>query len=144
MIKEDNSLLRHKAGHDAHVRDVIDENITTAMCGVKSDCPFNELGYWHVTSNLVVDVMHDLLEGWCATETYLIFHQYIFKDKFLTLSVLNDRISNFNYGKCDSRCKPVPIKREILSNLDGSNGHSASQMWILMRILPLLIGDKVP
>ncbi|GFR14517.1 c2H2-type domain-containing protein [Trichonephila clavata] len=62
MFKEDNSLLRHKAGHNAHVRDVIDENITTAMCGVKSDCPFNELGYWHVTSNLV-DVMHDLLEG---------------------------------------------------------------------------------
>ncbi|GFT73800.1 uncharacterized protein TNCV_1327952 [Trichonephila clavipes] len=63
MFKEDNSLLRHKVGHDAHVRDVIDENITTAMCGVKSDCPFNELGYWHVTNNLVVDVMHDLLEG---------------------------------------------------------------------------------
>ncbi|GFX29500.1 uncharacterized protein LOC106175700 [Trichonephila clavipes] len=63
MFKEDNSLLCHKVGHDAHVRDVIDENITTAMCGVKSDCPFNELGYWHVTNNLVVDVMHDLLEG---------------------------------------------------------------------------------
>ncbi|GFS37816.1 uncharacterized protein LOC106175700, partial [Trichonephila inaurata madagascariensis] len=144
MFKEDNSLLRHKVGHDAYVRDVIDQNITTAMCGVKSDCPFNELGYWHVTNNLVVDVMHDLLEGWCATETHLILHQYIFKDKFLTLSVLNDRISNFNYGKCDSRCKPVPIKREKLLNLDGSNGQSASQMWVLVRILPLLIGDKVP
>ncbi|GFV33101.1 uncharacterized protein LOC106175700 [Trichonephila clavipes] len=144
MFKEDNSLLCHKVGHDAHVRDVINENITTAMCGVKSDCPFNELGYWHVTNNLVVDVMHDLLEGWSATETYLILHQYIFKDKFLTLSVLNDRISNFNYGKCNSRCKPVPIKREKLSNLDGSNGQSASQMWVLMRIFPLLIGDKVP
>ncbi|GFT90306.1 hypothetical protein TNCV_702091 [Trichonephila clavipes] len=107
--------------------DVIDENIT-AMCSVKIDCPFNELGYWHVTNNLV---MHDLLEGWCATETYLILHQYIFKDKFLALSVLNDRISNFNYGKCDSRCKPVPIKREKLSNFDGSNGQSASQMWHL-------------
>ncbi|GFV79997.1 uncharacterized protein TNCV_1182852 [Trichonephila clavipes] len=63
MFKEDNSLLRHKVGHDAHVRDVIDENITTAMCDVKSDCPFNELGYWQVTNNLVVDIMHDLLEG---------------------------------------------------------------------------------
>ncbi|GFX76771.1 uncharacterized protein LOC106175700 [Trichonephila clavipes] len=144
MFKEDNSLLRHKVGHDAHVRDVIDENITIAMCGVKSDCPFNELGYWHVTNNLVVDVMHDLLEGWCATETYLILHQYIFKDKFLTLSVLNDRISDLNYGKCDSRCKPTPIKQEKLSNLDGSNGQSASQMCVLMRILPLLIGDNVP
>ncbi|GFY32913.1 uncharacterized protein TNCV_4025371 [Trichonephila clavipes] len=31
MFKEDNSLLRHKVGHDAHVRDVIDENITILM-----------------------------------------------------------------------------------------------------------------
>ncbi|GFY22555.1 uncharacterized protein TNCV_2178161 [Trichonephila clavipes] len=63
MFKEDNSFLCHKVGHDAHTRDVINENITTAMCGVKSDCPFNKLGYWHVTNNLVVDVMHDLMEG---------------------------------------------------------------------------------
>ncbi|GFS67896.1 hypothetical protein NPIL_339771 [Nephila pilipes] len=60
----DNSLLHHKAGHDAYVRDVIDENISTAICGVKSDCPFNELGYRNVTNNLVVDAMHDLLEDW--------------------------------------------------------------------------------
>ncbi|GFQ93662.1 uncharacterized protein LOC106175700 [Trichonephila clavata] len=62
----------------------------------------------------------------------------------IELYVDDVEISNFNYGKCDSRCKPVPIKREKLSNLDGSNGQSASQMWILMRILPLLILDKVP
>ncbi|GFU37449.1 hypothetical protein NPIL_576031 [Nephila pilipes] len=109
-IKDDNSLLHHKAGHDAFVRDVTDENISTSLCGVKSNCPFNELSYWHLTNNLVVDIMHDLLEDRCATEIYLILHQYIFEDKFLILSVLNDRVSNFNYSECDSRCKPVPIK----------------------------------
>ncbi|GFU02935.1 uncharacterized protein LOC106175700 [Nephila pilipes] len=60
------------------------------------------------------------------------------------MSILNDRILNFNYGKCDSRCKPVPIKREKLSNLDSSHGQRASQMWVLMGILPLLIGEKIP
>ncbi|GFT70358.1 hypothetical protein NPIL_247071 [Nephila pilipes] len=126
MIKEDNSLLHHKAGHDVYVRNVIDENITAAICGFKSDNPFNELGYRHVTDNFVVNIMHDLLDGWYASETYLILPQYIFKYKFLTLFVLNDRVSNFNYGKCNFRCKPVPIKREELSILDSSNGESAS------------------
>ncbi|GFT39637.1 hypothetical protein NPIL_55801 [Nephila pilipes] len=42
IIKEDNNLLHHKAGHDAYVRDVFDENTSTVMCRVKSDCPYNE------------------------------------------------------------------------------------------------------
>ncbi|GFT44982.1 hypothetical protein NPIL_650081 [Nephila pilipes] len=75
MMKVDNSLLHHKAGYDTYVRDVIDENLSTAMCGVKSDCPFNESGYWPGTNNLVVDVMHYLLEDWSVNETYLILYQ---------------------------------------------------------------------
>ncbi|GFS98872.1 hypothetical protein NPIL_90381 [Nephila pilipes] len=70
--QDDNSLLHHKAGHYAYVKDVIDENITTIMSGVKSDCPISELCYWYVSNSLVVDVMLDLLEDWCATESYLI------------------------------------------------------------------------
>ncbi|GFR16356.1 uncharacterized protein LOC106175700 [Trichonephila clavata] len=62
----------------------------------------------------------------------------------IELYVDDVEISNFNYGKCDSRCKPVPIKREKLSNLDGSNGQRCISNVILMRILPLLILDKVP
>ncbi|GFS85153.1 hypothetical protein NPIL_379221 [Nephila pilipes] len=69
----DNSLLHHKARHD--VWDVIDENISTAMNDVKSDCPFNELGYWHVTNNLIVDVRHDLVEDENFEECYDGFRQ---------------------------------------------------------------------
>lgn len=67
--------------------------------------------------------MHDLFESWCAMETYLLLNQYVFKNKFLTLAILNDRIMNFNYGKCDSRSKPTPINRDKLFNLEGSCGH---------------------
>lgn len=45
MIKEDISLLCNKDSHDAHVNDVIVGNMTTSMCGVKSHCSLNELGY---------------------------------------------------------------------------------------------------
>lgn len=88
--------------------------------------------------------MHDLFEGWCAMGTFLILKQYIFKDKFLTLTILNDRIMNFNYGKCDIRSKPTPINRDKLFNFEGSYGQSSSQMWSLIRNLPLLISDKIP
>jgi hypothetical protein len=31
--------------------------------GIKKGCLFNELKYWQVTENSIVDVMHDILEG---------------------------------------------------------------------------------
>lgn len=143
MVKEDISLLRNKVEHDMHVNKVCSGDITTSECGVRSPCCLNDLSYWHVTSNLVVDVMHDLFEGWCASETFLILHQFIFKAKIFTYGLLNDRIINFNYGKYESSSKPMPINREKVLNLDGSSGQSASQMWTLIRSIPLLIGDKI-
>lgn len=143
MVKEDISLLRNKTEHDMHVNKVFSGDITVSECGVKTPCCLNDLSYWHVTNNLVVDVMHDLFEGWCASETFLILHQFVFKAKIFTYSLLNDRIINFNYGKYESSSKPVSINREKLLNLDSSSGQSASQMWTLIRNIPLLIGDKI-
>ena len=143
MVKEEISLLRNKAEHDMHVNKVGSGDIKASECGVKSPCCLNNLNYWHVASNFIVDVMHDLFEGWCANETFLILHQFVFKTKIFSFSLLNDRITNFNYGKYESSSKPMPINKEKLLNLDGSSGQSASQMWTLIRNLPLLIGDKI-
>ena len=35
----------------------------TDKSGVKSDCIFNFLWWFHVLKNVAVDLMHDLLEG---------------------------------------------------------------------------------
>lgn len=143
MVKEDVGLLRNKAEHDMHVNKVCSGDITVSECGVKTRCCLNDSSYWHMTSNLVVDVMHDLFEGWCASVTFLLLHKFVFKAKIFTYGLLNDRIINFNYGKYESSSKPVSINREKLLNLDGSSGQSASQMWTLIRNIPLLIGDKI-
>ena len=39
------------------------------------------------------------------------------------------------------RTKPSPIS---IQKPDGASGQTASQMWCLVRYLPLIIGDKVP
>lgn len=75
MTRENVSLLRRKDVHEGHVATALDGNIEY---GVKGDRHLNDLGYWHVTNNLTFDVVHDLFEGWCATETLLILNHVIF------------------------------------------------------------------
>ncbi|KAG8177494.1 hypothetical protein JTE90_008678 [Oedothorax gibbosus] len=140
MTQEESGLLRTKDLHDQHVQEAADTS--SIVLGVKGSCPFNDLNYWHSTDNLVVDIVHDLFEGWCGTEVLLLLNTFIF-DGLLTLSTLNDRIVNFNYSKCESRCKPGPFQQDRIVNI-GSTGQNATQMWTLIRILPLLIGDKIP
>ena len=49
---------------------------------------------------------------------------------------------NFNYGYSETD-KPVPVLARALRS-DGSVRSSASQMSLLLRTLPFLVGDKVP
>lgn len=61
ITRGDVSLLRSKNLHDRHVTSTLNGNTTFR---VMSDCPLNELGYWHMISNLAFDVVHDLFESW--------------------------------------------------------------------------------
>ena len=67
---------------------------------MKDDCTLNDLGYCHVTNNLVFDLwsIHDLFGGLCATEILLNLNHLIFQSKYFTLSILNDSVINFSYG----------------------------------------------
>jgi hypothetical protein len=111
--------------------------------GIKSYCIFNEVENFHVTTNYAPDIMHDLLEGVCGLEVYLVLAQLIREDLF-DLDLLNSRITSFDYSATDSKNKPSPISNNRLQQPDGASGQTASQMWCLVRNLPLLIGDKVP
>lgn len=62
----------------------------------------------------------------------------------MTLEKLNYRITSFDYGFSDKQNKPSVISRHDLRNTDGSMRQSAAQMWCLLRMLPLLLGDLVP
>ena len=111
--------------------------------GIKSPCALNELGNFHVTTNYAPDIMHDLLEGICGLEVHLILAQLI-REGLFDIDLLNSRITSFDYSTTDSKNKPSPISVNKLQQADGASGQTASQMWCLVRNLPLLVGDKVP
>lgn len=110
--------------------------------GIKSPCALNEIENFHVTTNYAPDIMHDLLEGVCGLEVHLILAQLI-REGLFDIDLLNSRITSFDYSTTDSKNKPSPISFSKLQQPDGASGQTASQMWCLVRNLPLLVGDKV-
>lgn len=137
-------FARTPENYEEQLANVFNGTKTVSETGINGDCCLNTLGYWHVVRNISVDCMHDIFEGWGSLELRLVLRQFIFNDKFFTLSLLNARLKSFNYGFCDVKNKPTTLTKEQLNKPGGSTGQSAAQMWCLIRTLPLLIGDKIP
>lgn len=107
--------------------------------GVKFDSVFNDLNYYHVCrGGLPPCLGHDLFEGVVNYDVALILQQMIRENKWFTYSYLNRRISSFKYAKSDKSNQPSPIQ----PNADKLGGQ-AVQNWCLVRLLPLLIGNKI-
>ncbi len=87
------------------------------------------------------DWMHDILEGIAPLEIKLLLKHCI-SEKFFLLTEYNQALVHFNYGYTETD-KPIPIvHRHFLS--DKPLRSSASQMLLLIQILPFLIGNKLP
>lgn len=87
--------------------------------------------------------MH-MLEGECPHEVKLLLNHFIFSEQFFTLSEFNQCIRSFHYSKTDKN-KPTVLASDRLRNTkDHKLGQKAAQMWCLVRILPLLVGDRIP
>ncbi|KAI7811590.1 hypothetical protein IRJ41_002398 [Triplophysa rosa] len=112
---EDPSLLRNK---DGHLSDLLQSNPTET--GLKRQSILNNPKYFHETENVAHNIMHDILEGVGAYEIKLVLGSLI-SQKAITLDQVNYRITSYDYGFCDS-----------------------AQMWCLLRLLPLMIGDLIP
>lgn len=69
----------------------------------------NECRYFHVTSGLVPDIMHDILEGsleLCMRHTLI---HLIRDEKLFSLDTLNSRLSSFKFGPSEVKNKPTVI-----------------------------------
>ena len=89
------------------------------------------------------DIMHDLLEGVVQYELKLLL-SHCCAEEYLTLEEFNRRLLRFDYGYSEIGDKPLPI---LSRNLQSSDKHlrlNASQLCLLSRVFPLLIGDCVP
>ena len=108
----------------------------THFQGVKFNSILNQLSYFHVTDpGLPPCLGHDLFEGVVKVDLNLILNSLQSK-KYFSYDNLNVRIERFKFKGTEALDKPPKM------NSKGISGH-AVQVWCFLRMLPLLIGDKI-
>jgi hypothetical protein len=109
--------------------------------GVKFDSHFNQLKYFHVCNpGLPPCLGHDLFEGVVTYDMALIVRDLVKVQKWFTYVELNARIEQFQFVGADADSKPVAISSSPDSKkLSGQ----AAQNWCLLRLFPVIIGDRV-
>lgn len=138
MVKEDMSLLRTKINYEEDV-----QKTDVSSTGVKELCAFHEVKDFHLTENVSVDMMHDLLEGVCMYDLRCIINTLIYTKEYFTLEFLNQRIQQFQYGPTEQSNRPPVIS---INRIKGKLNFimSAAETLCLVRYFGLIIGDQVP
>ena len=130
--------LRTRESYDEQALAVrLDERLATDY-GIRHSSEFIS-GSFHVVNGLPPDIMHDLLEGVVPFELALTLRALI-KEGIVSLEELNRILSSWNYGPLDKANQPVAIS----SNFNDTIKQNAGRMWCLIRLLPLMIGSKIP
>lgn len=132
FTEERTSYLRNKENYE--------ENENSSTDGIKELCVFHEITNFHITENISVDFMHDLLEGVCVYVMTLVIFELIFTKKYFTLVTLNSRINSFPFNNNSN--KPPEISKHRLSK-DSCLKMSASEMLTLVRFFGLIVGDLI-
>ncbi|XP_065654852.1 uncharacterized protein LOC136081466 [Hydra vulgaris] len=137
---ESQCILRTKTSHDYHVNSVLIDPTLMPVYGVKKECPFSILNYFHPIDSMPQDILHDILEGLMSVNFKVVIKGLV-KDKFLTICELRNILKNFKYGITERCNKPLPSKVPL--NLVSSNKHisgKAVERWSLFYHLSLYIG----
>lgn len=131
-------LCRTKETYKHAIEELASNPDKSDVYGIKFDSLFNQLQHFHVCNpGLPPCLGHDLFEGVVSTDLALFIHHLVSSGHF-TYNQLNKIINTFKYSGTDVNNKPcqVPANGQKL-------GGNASQNWCLLRLLPLLIGDRI-
>ena len=85
--------------------------------------------------------MHDIL-GVLPLEIKVLL-KYLFSENLIKLDLINLRLQLFAFGYSEVGSKPVLLTTTTFDH-DGKLKQSGSRMLVLARVLPFLIGDKIP
>ena len=132
---------RTKEQHALHIQAVQENDSLKHVCGVKRQCALTKLKYFDVLSGYPPDVLHDLFEGIVPLEIALCLRVFI-QNKYFTLEELNKCIKEFPYKWSDKTNAPQPVSVNFAKRK--SVGGNAHENWTLLRLLPLIVGPKIP
>ena len=101
----------------------------------------NELSNFHICWRSPSDIAHDIFEGF-GNDLIKTTIEYCVSLNYFNLEYLNGKIRNFTYVGHDKTNKPVELS--IDSHKKIVVKETAMQCHCLLRLLPLLIGHKIP
>lgn len=103
--------------------------------GIGKNCLLNRLNNFHVSTNLSIDIMHDMFEG--VIPFFLnSFFQYCIDHSVSSHSDLIRRIRDYNYGTLNIRNRP-----SILQMSSDHLGQCAIQLYCIMIHMPFIFVD---
>uniref|UniRef100_A0ABD2WYI1 ATP-dependent DNA helicase n=1 Tax=Trichogramma kaykai TaxID=54128 RepID=A0ABD2WYI1_9HYME len=111
------------------------------VSGLKENCTFHKINNFHMSKNICVYVMHDLMEGVCRYDMALILNYFIFTIKAFSLEDLNLWIRAYDYRPKLTVNKPPEIMESSLKK--GYIILSSSEMLCLVKNVCLIIGDAI-
>ncbi|KAF7656394.1 hypothetical protein LDENG_00041990 [Lucifuga dentata] len=133
--------MRTKELHD-HIVQETQNNDGEENYGVKHSCILSDhLSYFHPITGFPPDILHDLFEGVIPVELAHCLKGMMAK-RYFSLEELNRSILSFPFQHSDKVDRPHPIPQTFATRgTIGGNGH---ENHTLLRLLPVLIGAKVP
>lgn len=134
--------LRGVDQHNSYLEELRQRDNVQSINGVKNECVLSKhLQFFHPITGFPPDVLHDLFEGVIPLELSLCLKNLISKG-FITFDTLNNCIKTFPYKFSDKVNRPQTIpKASFEKGTFGGNGH---ENWTLLRLLPFIIGSKIP
>ena len=125
--------------HYDEIVDKLEAEPDAETFGIKFRSVFNDLRNYHVCNpGLPPCLGHDLFEGVVSRDVALIIKHFVKKENYFTYEQLNRLITRFKYLGSDAENKPCELK----NSADKIGGH-AVQNWYFLRLLPLLVGDRI-
>lgn len=117
------------------------EDLERKQNGIFRPSVFNQLEFFHVSSNYAFDIMHDVLEGVARYDVGLFLDYAIFQEKIIDLWTLNKLKQEFDYGVIEignmgPEISEFQIKKHYLVM-------SASEMRTFVHFFPLIIGHCI-
>lgn len=135
--------LRTRGLHQHHLQNLTDSASSTQF-GINRPSELDNIPTFSVAENLPHDIMHDLLEGVVPCELKLLLTQLV-NAKYFTIATFNDRLRRFDFGYTERSDIPSELDaKNFIRKPDQKIRQSASKMWLLAIITPLLVGDLVP
>ena len=111
-----------------------------SACGINAPCELSILDSFHVLDSFPPDISHDIFEGVARTVISSVL-QYCIEQGYVTLEQINHEIVTFAYSGSDGTNKPQPLRvngKKVLVK------ETAKECEVLLNLLPLLIGNKIP